>query len=166
MRLALEPLRTALLADARAEAERIEAEAHAEAAARVAAAEAEAAALVERARAEGEAAAELEVAHDRAEAQRHARVLRLAAQRAVYEELRRQTLAGAAALHGTARYRALLDRLRNAAQTQLGSEAHVEPAACGGVVGRSDGRSVDYSLDALVERALAGLGGDAAEVWR
>jgi len=162
----VEPLRRVLLADAKTEAERIEAAAQAEAEARIAAALRDAEALLEQARAEGESAAEIQVAHDHAESRRHARVVLLAAQREIYEELRRRSLAEASALKGTPRYRALLDRLRSAAHTQLGPGAHVEPAPNGGVVGTCGGRSVDYSLDALVERSLDALGSSLAELWR
>jgi len=162
----VEPLRRVLLADARAEAERIEAAARAEADACLAEARRQAEALLTQARAEGESAAEIQVAHDRAQARRHARVVLLAAQREVYDELRRRSFAEAASLKGTPRYRALLDRLRSAAHAQLGPGAQVEPAPNGGVVGTCGRRSVDYSLDALVERALDALGSSLAELWR
>lgn len=162
----VEPLREAVLAAARAEAERIEAEAAEEAAARVERAQRQGAALVEQARDEGAAAGEAVAAHDHAEARRRARALRLAAERDVWDELAREAHEAARALPARPAYDALLEHVVAAARRQLGGRPHFEHAPGGGVRATRNGCSVDYSLDALVDRALQGLGDDVEELWR
>ena len=162
----LGPLREALLASAREEAARIEAEASAEAEARLAAARRQAAALVEDARADGAAVGAAAAAHDGALARRRARALRLAAERDVWEELRLQAHAAARALPDRPEYEPLLEQLVAAAQRQLGGSPRLEQAPGGGVRASRNGRSVDYSLDALVERELRRLGEQVDELWR
>ncbi len=90
----------------------------------------------------------------------------LGAQREVYEELRRRARSRAAALRDDPSYPQLLARLRKEARRQLGRGAHTTLAPDGGVLGAQDGRSVDYSLHALADRALERLGGSLAELWR
>ena len=162
----LEPLRDALLGDARAKVAAELATADERAAAQRAAAEREGAELAERARAEGAAAAELEAAAEHASTRRGARTLVLAARNDVYEEVRRRAVEGAEALRGKPDYSALLERLAAAAREQLGPEAEVEvdPAA-GGVVATVRGRRVDYTLHALTDRCLDLLGARLEQLW-
>jgi hypothetical protein len=167
--VAVEPLRDALLERAHAEAEHVLAAADERAAELLAEAEAHGAALVAQARAEGLAAAALAGAHEQALARRRARTLVLAAQRELYEELRRQARAAVHDLRrDLRRYATLLERLSAAARAQLGegAELEVDPPGAGGVRAADGPRSVDYTLDALVERCVARLGDGLERLWR
>lgn len=152
---ALEPLREVLVRRAEAAADRLRAAAEGEARAATDAAQQQAAALLAHARADGEADAALRQAEDRARARREARGIVLAAQRAVYDELcSRARTQVRELLADPDRQRRLVALVR----TRLGQDAQVLPHPSGGVVGElPDGRRVDASVDALVERALAGL---------
>jgi len=164
----LGPLRDATLAQARADADATLADADRRAAESIAAARKEGAVLVRQARTDGAAAAAIEGAHDEAAARRTARTLVLAAERALYDELCRRAGGDALALRGTNGYAALLEELSDAARLQLGDGARldVDPAGLGGVRGSSDGRSVDYTLPTLVDRALERLGARTETLWR
>jgi len=163
----VEPLRQAVLALARADAERIAAEAETRAGSMLAEAGAHADELVARARVQAEAAADAEAASERSRARSEARTLVLGARRAVYDELRREAHAGALALRGDPDYPALLDRLAAAAREALGEEAEVvlDPPGLGGVAARAGGRRVDLTLPTLVDRCLNDLGSELAELW-
>jgi vacuolar-type H+-ATPase subunit E/Vma4 len=164
----LGPLRDALLDEAEAGAERRRAEVEAERAKRLADARAKASALVEEGRLEGRRAAKQEGARRRGAARRRAREAELAARGALFEELRRRARAGAFGLRVDPTYPELLDRLAEAAQAQLGADAELEVdrPGTGGVVARSGRRSVDYTLPALADRALADLDGEVEKLWR
>lgn len=167
MTVAVEPLRGALLDQARAEAERALAHADEQAAAKLADADERGAALVRRARAEGAAAAAIAGAHDHALARRRSRALVLAVERDLYEELRRRARAAVRSLRHDPGYEALLERLSAVARAQLGEGAVLEldPPDAGGVQASSGARRVDYTLDALAERCLGQLGGRLEELW-
>ena len=164
----LGPVRDATLAQARADAAAALADAERRAEAKVAVARKEGAALVRQARVDGTAAAAIEGAHDEAAARRAARALVLAAERALYDELCRRADDDAYALRGTNGYAALLAELSDAARRQLGAGARldVDPAGLGGVRGSSNGRSVDYTLPTLVDRALERLGARTEVLWQ
>ena len=164
---AVQPLRRALLADAQAGTQHILAEADARAAATVAEAERQGSALVERARSDAHAGAAIVAAKELARARRRARTLVLAARRELYDELVRQARAAAHALHDDPVYAELLDRWAAAARAQLGDDAVLEldPPGAGGVRATSGARSVDYTLDTLVERCLDRLGGELERLW-
>lgn len=162
----LDPVREALLAQAEAEAERLERRVEQRAAAQVARAEEHTAALVRHARAEGEAAAELEAAVEMAGARRAARTHVLRAQREVYDEVRREAHAAAERLRSEPEYAELLERLVVRVQEELGVDAEldVDPPA-GGVVGRLGNRRLDYTLPVLVERCLGEHAADVEQLW-
>ena len=164
----LGPLRNAELAQARAEAEAALADADRRAAVELAAAQERGEELVRRARAEGAAAAAIAGAHDEAQARRTARALVLAAERELYDELCRRADEEVFALRGGDAYRALLEELSAVARRQLGAGARldVDPDGLGGVRGSSNGRSVDYTLPSVVDRALERLGARTEELWR
>jgi vacuolar-type H+-ATPase subunit E/Vma4 len=153
-------LREALLDTTRGEAREQEQRDETAAQARLEAARKQAAASVEHGRLEGEQAAAREAARVRAAADRHAREARLRAQRALIDELRSRARDAALKLPGQPGYERLLERLGETARLQLGSDAELErdPAGAGGLVGRAGRRSVDYTLPALVDRIIAGLG--------
>jgi vacuolar-type H+-ATPase subunit E/Vma4 len=158
---ALEPLREALLRRADAAADALRAAAERDARAATDAARRDAAAVLARARAEGQADAALRQAEDRSRARRDARRVVLAAQRAVYDELRTQARAAVRELLAEPEAQR---RLAALVRARLAPDARVRPHPSGGVVGElPDGRRVDASVDALVEQALAGL--DLAPLW-
>jgi vacuolar-type H+-ATPase subunit E/Vma4 len=154
--IGLDPVRGALLAEARQEAERLERQAADRAATQVAEAEEQVEELVGRARSEGGAAAELEAATELALARRRARALVLEARRAMYDEVRRKAHAAAQGLRAEPRYGDLVERLASRARQRLGAAAEVEfDPTEGGVIARLGNRRVDYTLPALVEHCLA-----------
>lgn len=158
---ALEPLRQVLLRRAEAAADGLRATAEREAGTATDAARQRAAAVLARARADGEADAAQRQAEDRARSRREARGIVLAAQRAAYDELRTRSHAAVREMLADP---AAHDRLVALVRTRLGQDARVRPHPSGGVVGElPDDRRVDASVEALVERALAGL--DLAALW-
>lgn len=165
--LGLDPVREALLADARAAADRVVRQAEDRASDQVERAHAETEARVARARAEGEAAADLETISALAEARRGARALVLEAQRAVYDDVRRQAEAAVQELRTTPRYEELLDRLTTRAGEILGPEAQVErDPPEGGVIARAGNRRVAFTLPVLVEHCLAEHAHEIDRLWR
>ena len=157
----LDPLREALLRAARAESARLVADADADAATTLAQARAQVDARLEEARARGRAEAAERLEATAAAERRASRERLLRAQGRVHEELvGRARAAVAGLLTDPARRRGLEARLRS----QLGAGAVVETTADGGLVGWDrTGRTVDASVAALVEDALADL--DLTDLW-
>jgi len=164
----LEPLRAALRAETDADVEGRLAAVDAECSRMLADAEADAHALARQGRREGEAAAAKEAVRRRATATRRAREIRLRAQRQQVDELQRVSREAILGLRKADGYRALLDRLSRTVREQLGPDAEVEvdPPGLGGVIGRVDRTSVDYTLAALADRAIASLGDELEGLWR
>jgi vacuolar-type H+-ATPase subunit E/Vma4 len=160
-RLALEPLREALLANAHAEADRLRRGAREDGAQAVVAAEQEVVAMVAQARARGEEdGAELRRA-DQARVRSAARAELLAARSATYDELRRRARTEVRELLEQPGERELLAR---ALRDRLGGGAAMSDTDDGGLVARApDGRTIDASVGVLVDRALAGL--DLEQLW-
>ena len=131
-------------------------------------AEAKAHDLARAGRREGEGAAAKEAARRRATATRRARELRLRAQNRQVEELQLRSREAVLRLQEDSRYPALLDRLARMAREQLGPDAEVEvdPPGLGGVIGRKGRVSVDYTLPALADRAIASLGDELERLWQ
>lgn len=151
----LEPLRRALLAGASAEADRLRGDAQREGAHAVAQARAEADALLEAARARGESDGAELLAAEQTAAHRAARAAVLLAQHTAYEELRRSALEAVRELLQEPERRRLLGALL---RDRLGGLATVSDTADGGLSAQApDGRSIDSSVSALVDSALAGL---------
>lgn len=166
--MTLGPLREALRAETDAELRQRLGEVEDECARLVADAEAEARVIVRQGRLEGEEAAAREGARRRAVARRKAREIRLRARRRQVEELERLSREAVLAVRSDARYPSLLERLATAARAQLGADAEidVDPAGLGGVIGRRGRATVDYTLPALAERAIAGLDEELERLWR
>jgi vacuolar-type H+-ATPase subunit E/Vma4 len=164
----LEPLRAALRAEAEAEARRRSADVDEECARRLADAESRARELIRGARLEGEQAAAKESVRRRAAATRHARELRLSAQRRVIDEFGARARREALSMPGDPRYPSLLARLSRAAKDQLGADAELklDPPGAGGVRAHAGTRFVDYTLPALVDRAIDDLDGRLRELWQ
>lgn len=165
--LNLEPLRAALRAETDVEiGARLEA-VDSECARLLAEAESNAHGLVRRGRRDGERAAAKEAVRRRATAMRRAREIRLRAQQRQIEELRRRAREAVLHARDDSRYPELLERLAAEVRGQLGPAATVEldPEALGGVIGRHGSTSVDYSLPALVERAIDDLDTNLERLW-
>ena len=155
--LALEPLRAALLARATTEADRLRADAEAEARRRVDAARREAGQLVADARTRGAVEAGWILAAEDASARRAARAVVLTAQREAWEHLREESRAAVRALLRDPAVRARLA----ARLTERLPGATIHDLADGGLSAQTtDGRSVDASVEALVERALPVIEGE------
>jgi hypothetical protein len=164
----LDPVRAALVADARERAAGLRSAAQRDADAAIAAAHAEADRLLERARAEGEAEARREMATETARLRRQSRERVLAAQRHAGERLRDEARRAASALREDAAYPAVIvPALVALARRQLGPGAAVTvDEEAGGVVAETGDRSVDYRLPAIADRCLAALGPAREVLWR
>lgn len=165
LREALEPVRTALLDRARADADATGRRAAAEAATALGQARARAAEIVAAARADGRRDAETVRARDASRADREARETVLRAQREAYDRLRRDALSRVCALRDDPGYPALLDRLRDRAAAALGNGAVVHEHPDGGIVAEAAGRRLDLSLPALADRAVDDLGAEVTRLW-
>ena len=165
--MTLEPLREALIATARGDAESVRAEAAATAAAEIAAARSDAERAVGRARAEARERAELEVRSRRAAQRREARGRILRARREAYDALHEDAVAAVLRLRDDPGYEALLDRLEASARELLGPDATVErdPSGVGGVIAHDGRRSIDATLPALAASGLEALGSRVEELW-
>jgi vacuolar-type H+-ATPase subunit H len=162
---ALAPVRAALLARARRDAEDRLARADEDVAGQLADARAEAARITAEARAQGERDAAVVLSAERTRARRQARAVVLHAQRDAYEELRRRCRAAARGLVGGAGHRDRLDRLRAIARADLGAQALLEEHPDGGVTAAVPGRRAHYTPDALADLALDALGGQVQGLW-
>ena len=164
--MTLDAFRDAVLGDARRHARRLTGDAEQQARDRVDDAQRQAEDLRDRARQEGREAAERELRRRRAGVRRQAREEVLRARQDALERLRAEALHrladGAAADTDTS----LDQRLEELVRRQLGAGAELESDPDGGVVGRADGRCVDYRLPTLVDRAIRELGGEVEELWR
>ena len=160
-RLALEPLRLALLADAHARADRTRRDAEEAARQDIAAAEEEVGSMLARARALGEEDGAALRRADEARARSATRSGLLAHRRTVYEQLRRRAESAVRDLLGEPGSR---DLLAAALCRSLGGPATVSDTDDGGLLARaSDGRVIDASVVVLVDRALATL--DLEQLW-
>lgn len=162
---ALEPVRDALLQQARTNAAAELARADADVAACIAAARTQAEHITADAHAQGEADAATLLAADRARARRHAHTIVLRAQQAAYAQLRRRSREAARELRADPGYGDLLGRLAELVRRQLGRDAVVREHPDGGVVGDAPGRHVEITLDHLADRAVDELGADLAGLW-
>ena len=163
----LEPLRRALRVETVAAADRRRSAIGAECERIVAEAEAGANELSDAARVEGERAAAREAARRHAAAARRARETRLAARRSLVDELRRRAREAVLELRERPDYPELLERLSDAARSQLGDDAklEVDPPGRGGVIGRRGDASVDYTLPAMADRTIDEMGVALERLW-
>jgi len=162
---ALEPVRVALLAAARAEAAEVARQAEVQSSRLREEARCAADRMIADARAAGEATATAALAVRLARSRREARRSALSAQHGLYEELRRRCRQAAASIAGTAEYELLRRRLVDRAREQLGMEADVVDSPDGGILASVGSRRVDLSLPALADRALARSGPEVAALW-
>jgi len=161
----LDPVRRALLDDARREVDAMLAQADAEATAIAEDATARARQIRESAESLGEADAAATLRTERTRARRRARQLLLRAQCDVYDELRRAALEKAATLRQEASYSRALERLTARARDVLGSDATVTEHPSGGVVAEANGRHLSFTVECLVDEAISSLGADLQGLW-
>lgn len=161
----LAPVRSGLLAQARADAERVLAEADADADATMAAARSEANAILEAARAEGESDAAVVLSAKRARDRRQARAIVLAAQREAYDTLRSRVVQAVSAIRDDPGYGPWRHRLAEQARRALGSDAAVSEAPEGGVLAEADGRRAAYTLAGLADHMIDAMGPDIEGLW-
>lgn len=163
---ALAPLREALLAAARADAERVLAAADADADAADAQARADAEAMRAAARARGAADAEALLAVAQGSARREARAVVLDAQRHALEDLRARARQAVRDLRNDPGYPAVREALADRARARLGDAALVQDASVGGVVATAGTRRVAFTLDGLADELVDRLGPDVEGLWR
>ncbi|WP_454857485.1 hypothetical protein [Promicromonospora soli] len=162
---ALEPVRSAVLRRARADADGVRAAAEADAARVRAAAEAKAAETLARARAEGAADAVELLETQRARTRRSMRARELAAQRVAHDDLRRLAVDAVRERLRDGPGRELREALVVVARRLLGPHAVLTDAPGGGIEAEAGGRRVDLTLDALTARAVDRLGADLDGLW-
>jgi vacuolar-type H+-ATPase subunit E/Vma4 len=162
---ALDPVRAALLADARSRAEHLLRSAQEEADAVRAAAQHEADAILAEAVADGERTARSAAAQRSARVRREAHETVLARQSAIRAELQRQVAESAAALRTDPRYAELMARLTEHSRAVLGPDAAVSPSPLGGVVARSGTRHLDLSLPTLAAQTLESMAPEVSALW-
>jgi vacuolar-type H+-ATPase subunit E/Vma4 len=124
-------------------------------------------AAIERSRAEGLAAAEHDAQLAAATARRAVRSRTLAAQRAVYDDLRDAVETAVAGLRDDPGYGSLLDGWTEIALAQIGREATVvrDPLPDGGIIATLGDRRVAYTLTALAEIQIASLADKVGALW-
>ncbi|MFI7063589.1 hypothetical protein ACIBL3_21570 [Kribbella sp. NPDC050124] len=162
---ALDPVRDALLAAARADAAAELRDAESRRDTLLADARRTADELVADARVKGEAEATVLLTARMADSRRDARRTVLAAQRALYDELRRRCRLAAVALVRRPDYEQLRKRLVAQAEDLLGPGAAVTDSPDGGVLASAGTRRLDLSLPALVDRVVDRSGTEVAELW-
>ncbi len=164
---ALDPVRIALLADARADAARLVETARDEADTFVERARRDADETVEQARRRAEATAEAHAARVLSRTRRDAHATVLRAREDLRCELVRRLGLAIERMRADPRYPTLLQQLEDAARAQLGEGVLIErdPPDGGGIVAVEGSRRVDYRLPALGERVLETLGEEVATLW-
>ena len=162
---ALDPVRTALRAAARADAAEVLRTARQHKDELLAVARRTADELLTTARADGEAEATAAVNARLARGRRDARRSVLTAQRDLYDELRRRCLAATTAVAGSPGYEDLRRQLVERAVAQLGSDLTITDSVDGGVLASAGDRWLDLTLPTLAERALERSGAEVAELW-
>jgi len=130
-------------------------------------ARAQAAALVAARLAVADALADLHERERLAQARAEARATVLAAQSTVLREAASAVRAAVARLPGDPRYERLLDRLAADARERLASAGPVsiEAFGDGGLVAFAGSLSIDYSLQAQVDRLLDAMASDLQQLW-
>lgn len=154
LRDALAPVRDALLAAARAEADQILARADQTAGELLRQAQAQADEIRAQAAAQAAGDAAELIAVQRVQAGRQARAMVLAAERDEYEALREAARRAVARLRDEPGYPHVRHRMTEVLRRLLGDEAQVHEAADGGVIARAAGRSADLSFVRLADRAI------------
>jgi cell division septum initiation protein DivIVA len=160
------PVRAALLAKAREDAERVLADAKADADAVLAGAAAEAQRIHEVAQAEADRYVAALAAELRARSRRQARAVVLAGQRAAYERLRQRARAAAGQLRYDPDYPKFLAAVTAQVRDRLGADADAREHPDGGVVAEAGGRRLTVTLAGLADRVMDDMGVAVEDLWR
>lgn len=161
----LEPVRRAVVAAARRDAERATAGAAQEAERTRHRAVEAARRISDQARVGGRSDGDREVAGTRHRARTEARQRRLTAQRDAYLGLRARVLTRLSALQDGASYPGLREGLTARARAVLGPSAVVVDAPGGGIVATTEDRSLDLSFPALLDAVLDAMGSELEGLW-
>jgi hypothetical protein len=161
---ALEPVRAAMLRNARNQAEQIVARAARAAEALLAQAHADVEVAMVQAQAEGAAAARSVAAAEIGRSRRAARSAILGAEQVTRDGLVTQIRAAIVGLRDEPGYPHVLDRLTELAKRAAGPDAIITEHPDGGVVARSAGVLVDCSLPRLADRAVIALAARISEL--
>lgn len=164
--MSLGAVRSTILANAEVEAAAEVARAETSAAQQVQSARDAAATRVAEAHAAAEVDADAQFTIERAAVRRQARRIVLEAQARARSALVRDAISSLQARRGTATYQELIDRFAQRSKEQLGPDTDIRESEAGGVIGTCGRRSVDYTLPAVVERAVDAIGPDIEELWR
>jgi vacuolar-type H+-ATPase subunit E/Vma4 len=160
----LSPVRQALLAEARAQADALLAEADADVEEMVSAASTQAAEMRSQAREQGTADAGRYLAAERARSRREARQVVLQAQRRAWEELRRRCHEAVLILREDSSYQDRLADVVERSTQSHGPDVVVEERS-DGVVLENSRRRTSYTLTDLAESALHRRGRDIEGLW-
>lgn len=163
--VALDPLREALRADAREEAEEIKSRAAEEVEAVLAAAQQRADEVVADAEAQGTAGARAAAALRSARARREANELVLAKQETLRRSLVDQVVLAVQRMRGERRYTAWVDHLTRRCHEALGPEATVTPSPSGGVIGEVGSRRLDLSVPVLAAATVEAHAVEVRQLW-
>lgn len=163
--VALDPLRDALHAAAREEADEAESRAAEEVEAVLTAAQQRAEEVVADAAAQGTAGARAAAALRSARARREANELVLAEQEALRRALVDQVVRAAQGLRGEQRYAAWVDHLTRRCHEALGPLATVTPSPSGGVIGELGSRRLDLSVPVLAAAAVEAHAVEVRQLW-
>lgn len=161
----LAPLREALLARARQQAEATLAAADADVRTTIDEARADAESLLAQARTIGEQEAAGVLAAQRAQAVRQARAVVLGARRAAFDDLHEQARIAVRTLRDDPDYPEVLATLRDRLRTELGPDATIREHDGGGVVGQEGGRTLAFTLDDLADRIVDGFDAEVERLW-
>lgn len=165
LRSDLDPVRAALLDDARHAASDIVRAASADADQTVAAARHDTDEALERVRRRAEATARARAERAQEDARRAANTELLRTRDALQREVADRIRDAVSRLPDDPRYPALLDRLEQLARQQLGPDAEIVPDPDGGLVATAGGRRVDYRLPALADRASDAIADEVVTLW-
>jgi vacuolar-type H+-ATPase subunit E/Vma4 len=161
---ALAPVRTALLRDAAAEADRMLADARQAADALLEQARADAVSAVSQAREEGRTLAAPLALAELSRGRREASTTLLNAELRARAELEGRIRAAIRGLRDQPGYGELLERLSELARRAAGPGATVSEHSAGGAIARRPGVLVDCSLPRLADRVIAALGQQIREL--
>jgi hypothetical protein len=160
-----EPVRIALLADARADARALLARTEREAALTLDQARDRARAILDEARRQGEEDGTRAARDVRVRARREADRRRQAARHAASEELGRRAVDTVRAFRYRPDYPRALRELERRARRLLSPDAEIAEQRGGGLLALAPGRRLDGTLDALAAWALDQIGAEVATLW-
>ena len=113
----------------------------------------------------GLADAELILSTERARGAREARAIVLDAQRRTYESVLQAARDAVSGLRDDPAYPVLLEVLRARVTAELGPAARCSEDPRGGLIGQTDGRRTEYTLDGLADDIVERLRPEMERLW-